>query len=223
MGGLSQQQFSIIQSQSNQALIENTLGGGRESPKAVNVYKPTFIINNSFQNEMSQDEVATRDASKKYSRSSKQPTANQGQIPSSNSSMMMQQQSNLQSNPLHSSGKSTYQSSSQNSQSMQNQSRLKKNSGIDRSSSMTGVTSTKLGSSKTSKQDANLYSASSKHISQAPRELGPSQYLNDKQASSLSKMQYQSASYMGSSQQHHSSQMQTTNSVDQHRGVGPDS
>ena len=47
MGGLSQQQFSIIQSQSNQALIENTLGA-RESPKAVNVYKPTFIINNSF-------------------------------------------------------------------------------------------------------------------------------------------------------------------------------
>ena len=43
----------MIQNQSNQALIDSTLGAAAHSgsPKAtphLNVYKPTFIINNSF-------------------------------------------------------------------------------------------------------------------------------------------------------------------------------
>jgi len=64
----------MIQSQSNQALIENTMGRS-ESPKAVNVYKPTFIINNSFQNDLTQDEAGRiTDLNKKYARSSQNKT-----------------------------------------------------------------------------------------------------------------------------------------------------
>ena len=65
----------MIQNQSNQALIDNTIGQNG-SPKAaahLNVYKPTFIINNSFQNEQAlQDELGGRpgasEHNKKYAR-----------------------------------------------------------------------------------------------------------------------------------------------------------
>ena len=85
---------------------------------------------------------------------------------------------------------------------MQSQSRLKKNSGIDRSSSMSGVTNAKLGQSKTaSKQEASLYSAPKQHGSQAQRDHGPSQYLSEKQGSSLGNMKYQNANYLAGSSQ----------------------
>ena len=68
----------MIQNQSNQALIDNTIGqnGGSPKPAAhLNVYKPTFIINNSFQNEQAlQDEMggggrpSASELNKKYAR-----------------------------------------------------------------------------------------------------------------------------------------------------------
>lgn len=109
--GLSQQHLSMIQNQSNQALIDSTIGAHHTgSPKSsaphLNVYKPTFIINNSFQNEQQvADELqnngipgsrgsnpSTADINKKYSRqSAKQaPSSSQQPIgPSSSSQQMM--------------------------------------------------------------------------------------------------------------------------------------